>query len=86
MPGYVPFFKTVGAHPGYPDLMGFGRRKMVLSHDEVKNYVKYQIGALAAFTKSYGISFSMWLLTGQWEIPVSMTKTFPRQSVNMIKT
>lgn len=26
----------VGAHPGYPDLLGFGRRKMVLSHDEVK--------------------------------------------------
>ena len=32
----------VGAHPGYPDLLGFGRRKMVLSHDEVKNYVRYQ--------------------------------------------
>lgn len=46
---------AVGAHPGYPDLMGFGRRKMVLSHDEVKNYVKYQIGALAAFTQSYGM-------------------------------
>ena len=45
----------VGAHPGYPDLLGFGRRKMVLSHDEVKNYVRYQIGALAAFTKSYGM-------------------------------
>lgn len=43
---------VVGAHPGYPDLMGFGRRKMVLSFDEVKNYVKYQIGALYAFTKS----------------------------------
>ena len=28
---------------------------MVLSHDEVKNYVRYQIGALAAFTKSYGM-------------------------------
>ena len=26
----------VGAHPGYPDMMGFGRRKMVLSHDEIK--------------------------------------------------
>ena len=38
----------VGAHPGYPDLMGFGRRKMALSYQEVKNYVKYQIGALAA--------------------------------------
>ena len=33
----------VGAHPGYPDLMGFGRRKMVLSYQEVKNYVKYQM-------------------------------------------
>ena len=44
-----------GAHPGYPDLLGFGRRKMVLFHDEVKNYVRYQIGALAAFTKSYGM-------------------------------
>ena len=45
----------VGAHPGYPDLLGFGRRKMVLSYQEVKNYVKYQIGALAAFTQSYGM-------------------------------
>lgn len=45
----------VGAHPGYPDLMGFGRRKMVLSHDEIKNYMKYQIGALSAFTTSYGM-------------------------------
>ena len=31
----------VGAHPGYPDLMGFGRRKMVLDFMEIKNYVKY---------------------------------------------
>ena len=30
----------VGAHPGYPDMMGFGRRKMVLSHDEIKNLCK----------------------------------------------
>lgn len=46
---------AVGAHPGYPDLMGFGRRKMVLSFDEVKNYMKYQIGALMAFTSSQGL-------------------------------
>ncbi len=37
---------AVGAHPGYPDLMGFGRRFMKISPEEVKNYVKYQIGAL----------------------------------------
>ncbi|MBQ6775756.1 MAG: 5-oxoprolinase subunit PxpA [Synergistaceae bacterium] len=46
---------AVGAHPGYPDLMGFGRRKMVLSFMEVKNYMKYQIGALWAFATSYGM-------------------------------
>ena len=46
---------AVGAHPGYPDLMGFGRRKMELSFNEAKNYVRYQIGALYAFTKSYGL-------------------------------
>ena len=46
---------AVGAHPGYPDLMGFGRRKMVLSFEEIKTCVKYQIGALMAFTRSYGL-------------------------------
>lgn len=45
----------VGAHPSYPDQVGFGRRKMVLSFQEIKNDVKYQIGALYAFTKSQGI-------------------------------
>lgn len=46
---------VVGAHPGYPDLMGFGRRKIICSYDEVKNYVKYQLGALSAFAKTYGM-------------------------------
>lgn len=46
---------AAGAHPGYPDLMGFGRRFIKLSPDEVKNYMKYQIGALWAFAKSYGL-------------------------------
>lgn len=46
---------NVGAHPGYPDLLGFGRRKMVLSPMEIKNYMKYQIGALNAFVVSEGM-------------------------------
>jgi len=46
---------AVGAHPGYPDLLGFGRRKMVLTSLEVKNYMKYQIGALQAFTVGHGL-------------------------------
>ena len=37
----------VGAHPGFPDLMGFGRRMMKVSYEELKNYVKYQLGAMS---------------------------------------
>ena len=45
----------VGAHPGLPDLMGFGRRKMMVSGGELKAYVKYQLGAMSAFTRAEGI-------------------------------
>lgn len=48
----------VGAHPGFPDLLGFGRRNMVLTPEEARNYVSYQIGALYGFCKSYGIELS----------------------------
>ena len=46
----------VGAHPGYPDLMGFGRRYMALTREEVRNYILYQIGALYAFVKAEGLT------------------------------
>ena len=46
---------AIGAHPGFPDLMGFGRRQMKLSFEEAKTYIKYQLGALTAFTSSYGL-------------------------------
>ena len=47
---------AVGAHPGYPDLQGFGRRNMICTPKEVKAYVKYQLGALLAFTRTAGIT------------------------------
>jgi UPF0271 protein len=46
---------AVGAHPGYPDLCGYGRRNLETFPDEVKNYLLYQIGALAAFAKASGM-------------------------------
>jgi len=46
----------VGAHPGYPDLVGFGRRTMVCSPDEVYAFTLYQIGALAAVCRASGVS------------------------------
>jgi len=43
---------AIGAHPGLPDLLGFGRREMMVSPDELRDYVTYQIGALQAFTRA----------------------------------
>jgi UPF0271 protein len=46
---------AVGAHPGYPDLSGFGRRDMRMSPREVEDLVVYQIGALAGIAAAQGI-------------------------------
>jgi UPF0271 protein len=46
---------AVGAHPSYPDLLGFGRRVMQLTRQEARDYVLYQIGALRAFTDAQGL-------------------------------
>jgi UPF0271 protein len=43
---------AVGAHPGFPDLVGFGRRNLAVSPDEARTDVLYQIGAVYAFTKA----------------------------------
>lgn len=46
---------AIGAHPAYPDLVGFGRRVIAMSSSEIKADVIYQIGALAALCKSEGL-------------------------------
>ncbi len=46
---------AIGAHPGYPDLMGFGRRRMDLTLAEIEAYILYQMGALSAFAKAYDL-------------------------------
>lgn len=46
---------AIGAHPGFPDLMGFGRRNMTVSPAEVKVYIQYQVGALYAFCRAAGV-------------------------------
>lgn len=45
---------AIGAHPSFPDLVGFGRRAMDLSREEVRADVLYQIGALEAFARVAG--------------------------------
>lgn len=44
----------IGAHVALPDLLGFGRRRMAVSSEQVKDYAAYQIGALSAFAHAAG--------------------------------
>jgi UPF0271 protein len=46
---------AVGAHPSYPDLVGFGRRVIAATPDEVRTDVLYQLGALDAFCRAVGL-------------------------------
>jgi UPF0271 protein len=46
---------AVGAHPGYPDLLGFGRRNMACTPDEVYAYTLCQVGALKSVCEAEGV-------------------------------
>ena len=46
---------AVGAHPGYPDLIAFGRRNIDITPAEAKAYMLYQVGALEAFARANGV-------------------------------
>ena len=49
---------TIGAHPSYQDLVGFGRRSILCSLEEIKSITLYQLGALQAFCKAHGTAVS----------------------------
>jgi UPF0271 protein len=49
------FGVTVGAHPGWPDRQGYGRREMSFTPDEVEDLVLHQVGALAAIAMAEGV-------------------------------
>jgi UPF0271 protein len=49
---------NIGAHPGFPDLVGFGRRELKATPREVEDLVAYQIGALAAIAATQGMRLS----------------------------
>lgn len=50
------FHVAVGAHPGFPDILGFGRREMKLTYEEAENHVIYQVSALQGFAKVAGLN------------------------------
>ncbi|GGC81684.1 LamB/YcsF family protein [Tersicoccus solisilvae] len=46
---------TIGAHPGLPDIAGFGRRTMAITAAEGRDLVRYQVGALVGFLDRHGV-------------------------------
>jgi UPF0271 protein len=46
---------AVGAHPGFPDLLGFGRRELEVTEQALRDYVTYQVGAVRQFATNAGI-------------------------------
>ena len=45
----------IGVHMGYPDLLGFGRRDIIIKKEDLVNYIIYQMGALQAFCIRHGV-------------------------------
>lgn len=82
----------VGCHPGYPDLMGFGRRVMDLTLPEIENYMLYQLGALYAIAKANKVEVRHFKSHGalgnvafnKLEVAVAIAKAAARFSKDLI--
>ncbi|MCS7173274.1 MAG: LamB/YcsF family protein [Armatimonadetes bacterium] len=76
---------AVGAHPGYPDLVGFGRRKIPMQPEELTAYCLYQIGALEAIARSEGASLQHIKLHGALYNAAALEETVARAVVEAVQ-
>jgi len=74
----------IGAHPGYPDLIGFGRRNMDVTPKEARNYLIYQTGALAAFAQAAGTTLQHIKLHGAFYNMVSANEVLAKEVAKAI--
>jgi UPF0271 protein len=75
----------LGAHVSYPDLMGFGRRRMSLSEDEVFEICVYQIGALLGFCRAEGFELTHVKPHGELYLTAVRDKDTARGLVRAVK-
>ena len=75
---------AVGAHPGYPDLMGFGRRNMDISPKEARAYMIYQLGALSGFASANKIDIQHMKLHGAFYNTASIKPELADEIINGI--
>jgi UPF0271 protein len=76
----------VGAHPGLPDLVGFGRREMKLTPAEVESVIRYQVGALTAFLDKYQMPLNHIKPHGSLYGMLARDEALMQGAVNVAKT
>jgi UPF0271 protein len=76
---------AVGAHVAFPDLIGFGRRRMDISPQELKDYVTYQVGALQAFAAAEGARVEHVKPHGMLYIVCSQDRTYAEAMAETVK-
>lgn len=76
---------AIGAHPGLPDLQGFGRRKIEVAPEEARDFVLYQIGALSAFLKTQGAKLTHVALHGALSVMAKHDEALARAILKGIK-
>ncbi len=74
----------IGSHPGYPDMMAFGRRKMDVTAKEAAAYMLYQTGALAAFASTHGTRLQHMKLHGAFYNTASVKEEMAQAIVNAL--
>jgi UPF0271 protein len=75
----------IGAHVSFPDLMGFGRRRMLISPQELKDYVTYQVGALQAFAAVEGMKVEHVKPHGMLYVMCSQDPTYAEAMAECVK-
>lgn len=76
----------VGAHVSYPDLVGFGRRRMDLSEEEVRDAVVHQIGALMGFCRAEGVEMQHVKPHGMLYLTAEVDRSTARGIVEAVKS
>lgn len=75
---------AIGAHPGYPDLLGFGRRNMDITPKEARAYMIYQLGALSGFAAAHGLKVQHIKLHGAFYNTASVKPELAEEVINGI--
>ena len=70
---------AVGAHPSFPDIMGFGRREMQLTPEEARDYTIYQVSAVQGFARAAGTGLQHVKPHGALYNMTKKTKNCPEQ-------